>query len=173
MGQVAATPIQSRYGAHVLKLDARATGEILPFEYVREKISDYLAEQQWRRDVAAYIERLVNQAHIEGVDMSPANSRKVRGSMTTLGEILGQLREPSEVYQIACGIRQRHAGCKAGPEGQMTADGDPCAAALKAVHDFTGKADAEAWVKLIGCVQGSQSPAGACLSEMITWSLSH
>lgn len=79
-GQVSAMPIQSRYGAHVLKLDARATGEVLPFEYVRERISDYLAEQQWRRDAAAYIERLVSQAQIEGVDMSPANSAKVRAA---------------------------------------------------------------------------------------------
>ncbi|MGZ5920222.1 MAG: peptidylprolyl isomerase [Rhizomicrobium sp.] len=79
-GQVAATPIQSRYGAHVLKLDARARGEILPFEYVREKISDYLAERQWRRDAAAYIERLVSQAHIEGVEMSPANVAKVQAA---------------------------------------------------------------------------------------------
>ena len=79
-GQIAATPIRSRFGAHVLKLDARADGEILPFEYVREQIRSYLAEQQWRRDVAAYIERLVDQAHIEGVDMSPANVAKVQAA---------------------------------------------------------------------------------------------
>ena len=79
-GQVAATPIQSRYGAHVLKLDARAIGEILPFEYVRERIADYLAEQQWRRDAAAYIERLVRQAKIEGIDMVPADAAKVRAA---------------------------------------------------------------------------------------------
>jgi peptidyl-prolyl cis-trans isomerase C len=79
-GQIAPTPIQSRFGAHVLKLDARATGEVLPFEYVRERISDYLAEQQWRRDAAAYIKRLVSQAQIEGVDMSPENSAGVRAA---------------------------------------------------------------------------------------------
>ena len=79
-GQIAATPIQSRFGAHVLKLDARATGDVLPFEYVRERISDYLAEQQWRRDAAAFIERLVSQAQIEGVDIVPANAAKVRAA---------------------------------------------------------------------------------------------
>ncbi|MBN9589462.1 MAG: hypothetical protein BGN85_01300 [Alphaproteobacteria bacterium 64-11] len=76
-GQIAASPIQSRYGAHVLKLDARARGETLPFEYVHEKIADYLAEQQWRRDAAAYVERLVSRAQIEGVDMFPSNSARV------------------------------------------------------------------------------------------------
>lgn len=79
-GQIAALPVRSRFGAHVLKLDARANGEILPFEYVREQIESYLAERQWRRDVAAYIERLVSQAEIEGVDLSPVNSMGVQAA---------------------------------------------------------------------------------------------
>ena len=74
-GKIAATPVKSRFGAHVLKLDARASGEILPFEYVREQIAGYLAERQWRRDVAAYIDRLVSQAQIEGVDMSAGGGK--------------------------------------------------------------------------------------------------
>ena len=74
-GQITATPVKSRLGVHVLKLDARAAGEILPFEYVREQIADYLAEQQWRHDVAAYIERLVSRAQIEGVDLSSASTK--------------------------------------------------------------------------------------------------
>lgn len=73
-GRIAAAPVRSRFGAHILKLDARAKGETLPFSYVREQIESYLAERQWRRDVAAYIERLVGEAQIEGVDMAPANS---------------------------------------------------------------------------------------------------
>jgi peptidyl-prolyl cis-trans isomerase C len=68
-GQIAPAPIKSRFGAHVLRLDARARGEILPFEYVCEQIASYLAEKRWRRDVAAYIEQIVERADIEGVDM--------------------------------------------------------------------------------------------------------
>lgn len=71
-GQISPAPVRSRFGAHILRLDARAYGKTLPFEYVREQIETYLAERQWRRDVAAYIERLVGRAQIEGVDMSPA-----------------------------------------------------------------------------------------------------
>jgi peptidyl-prolyl cis-trans isomerase C len=69
-GQISPEPVASRYGVHVLKLDARAAGETLPFEYVHEKISCYLAEKAWRRDVADYIERLIGQAQIEGIDLS-------------------------------------------------------------------------------------------------------
>ncbi|MBS0280257.1 MAG: peptidylprolyl isomerase, partial [Proteobacteria bacterium] len=71
-GEIAAMPVRSRFGAHILKLDARARGETLPFDYVRDQIESYLAEQQWRRDVAAYIEQLVSRATIEGVEMSPS-----------------------------------------------------------------------------------------------------
>lgn len=68
-GQIAPVPVKSRFGAHVLRLNARARGDILPFEYVCEKIASYLAEKQWRRDVAIYIEQLVERADIEGIDM--------------------------------------------------------------------------------------------------------
>jgi hypothetical protein len=44
---------------------------------VREQIADYLTERQWRRDVAAYIDRIVSQAHIEGVDMKCPPPAKV------------------------------------------------------------------------------------------------
>ncbi len=70
-GQIARGPVMSRYGVHVLRLDARAAGEPLPFEYVQERISCYLAEKAWRLDVAAYIEALIGQAQIEGIDLSP------------------------------------------------------------------------------------------------------
>ena len=73
-GQISPTPVRSRFGAHILKLDARAKGETLPFAYVRGQIESYLAERRWRRDVAAFIERLVGQAEIEGVDMSPVKT---------------------------------------------------------------------------------------------------
>jgi peptidyl-prolyl cis-trans isomerase C len=73
-GQISPEPARSRFGVHILRLDARAHGETLPFAYVRGQIESYLAERQWRRDVAAFVERLVGQAEIEGVDMSPAKS---------------------------------------------------------------------------------------------------
>jgi len=79
-GQISPSPIQSRFGAHVLRLDARALGQTLPFEYVKEQISAYLAEQRWSLDVAAYIERLVSQAQIEGIDISPSRAQGGRAA---------------------------------------------------------------------------------------------
>jgi len=90
--------------------------------------------------------------------------------MTTLGEILDRLQDRSEVYQILAEAGNLPLIAKLDRSSDET---DPCEVALRAVQAFTGKADDEAWVKLIGRIQNSQSPAGTCLSEMIAWSLTH
>ncbi|MBY0510556.1 MAG: peptidylprolyl isomerase [Rhodospirillaceae bacterium] len=70
-GQIAPSPVKTRFGVHIVKLDARALGEILPFEYVRDQIAAFLSERFWRQDVARFIEGLVATASIEGVAMNP------------------------------------------------------------------------------------------------------
>lgn len=92
--------------------------------------------------------------------------------MTTLGEILDRLQDRSEVYQILAEAGNLPLIAKL-DQASDEIDGGPCEVALRAVHAFTRKADDEAWVKLIGHIQNSHSPAGTCLSEMIAWSLTH
>jgi peptidyl-prolyl cis-trans isomerase C len=75
VGRIAPQPVKSRFGAHVLRLDARATGRVLLFEHVRERIAVFLAERAWRKDVALFIDALVADAAIEGVDMAPGEGR--------------------------------------------------------------------------------------------------
>ena len=92
--------------------------------------------------------------------------------MTTLGEILDRLQDRSDVYQILAEAGSLPLLAKLDQACDMSG-GDPCDVALHAVQAFTGKADDEAWVKLIGRIQDSPTPAGTCLSEMIAWSLAH
>ena len=75
VSRIAPQPVKSRFGAHVLRLDARAAGRILPFEHVRERIAMFLAERAWRKDVALFINALVADATIEGVDMAAVEGR--------------------------------------------------------------------------------------------------
>ncbi len=75
-GQVAPEPVQSRFGVHVLRLDARASGQPLPFDYVQARISLFLTEKAWRRDAARFIDGLVANAAIEGIEMAPSRSRE-------------------------------------------------------------------------------------------------
>ena len=90
--------------------------------------------------------------------------------MTTLGEILDRLQDRSKVYEILAESGNLPLVGKLDQAADAT-DEDTCEVALRAVQAFTNKADDVAWVKLIGRIQNSQSPAGTCLSEMIIWSL--
>jgi hypothetical protein len=91
--------------------------------------------------------------------------------MSTLGEILDRLQDRSQIYEMLA--ESGNIPLIAELDRTNVADDDPCDVALRAVQAFTAKADDEAWVKLIGRIQNSASPAGTCLSEMIAWSLAH
>ena len=92
--------------------------------------------------------------------------------MTTLGEILSQLQDRMQVYEILTESGNLALIAKLDQKATEVGE-DPCDIAIDAVEAFTGKADAAAWTKLVGCVQNSSSPAGACLGEMIAWSMKH
>jgi len=65
-GQICPVPVKSRYGVHVLRLDRKIAGRLLPFEAVHDKIEAYLEEAGWRCGVADFIDDLVTRAEIEG-----------------------------------------------------------------------------------------------------------
>jgi peptidyl-prolyl cis-trans isomerase C len=77
-GQLCPVPIRSRYGYHVLRLDRRIEGKTLPFETVQAKIAAYLEERVWRQAVRQYIELLVGNARIIGLDLRGASSPLVQ-----------------------------------------------------------------------------------------------
>lgn len=74
-GQISPEPVKSRFGVHILKLDACACGQPLPYDYVRERIALFLAEKTWRKDVARFVKSLVANAEIEGIEMPNADNR--------------------------------------------------------------------------------------------------
>jgi peptidyl-prolyl cis-trans isomerase C len=77
-GQICQTPVPTRYGVHVLRLDRRIAGETLPFDAVRNRIATYLEERTWRRAVAQYIALVAGQARIAGFDLPAATSPLVQ-----------------------------------------------------------------------------------------------
>ncbi|MCW3476362.1 peptidylprolyl isomerase [Limobrevibacterium gyesilva] len=77
-GQIAPAPVRTRYGVHVLRLERKVAGAVLPFEQVRDRIAAYLEENAWRRAVAQYVALLAGQARIEGFDMPGATSPLVQ-----------------------------------------------------------------------------------------------
>jgi len=68
------SPIESRYGIHVVLLDHREEGRALTYDMVKERISDYLNERVRRKAIAQYIGTLISNAEIEGFDFSVSSS---------------------------------------------------------------------------------------------------
>ncbi len=71
-GQLCPVPVKTRYGVHVLKLHRRIAGKLLPFELVKGRIAGFLSESVWRSAVAQYINLLIADAGIQGLEPAAA-----------------------------------------------------------------------------------------------------
>lgn len=71
-GRIHDQVIETRYGMHVLRLDARADGDILPFESVRDRLQEAAEKANWTRAAQEFVSGLLNKAEISGMDMNIA-----------------------------------------------------------------------------------------------------
>lgn len=67
-------PVESRYGYHVVRVDRKIPGELLPFEAVKEKVGQYLEQRVFNTALSQYIRILSGAAQIEGVELEGADS---------------------------------------------------------------------------------------------------
>ena len=74
-GQVTDEPVLTRYGFHVIRLDAVAPGRPLPFEAVQGKIADAMEKAAWARKAQAFVGDLVAGADISGAELRPGGPR--------------------------------------------------------------------------------------------------
>ena len=72
VGAISQTPVETRYGVHILRLDARADGDILPFESVRPRLAEAAAKAAWTRAAHSYVTALLGGAEISGLDVNIA-----------------------------------------------------------------------------------------------------
>ena len=75
VGGVTPEPVATRFGLHVIRLDARAEGALLPFEAVHPRIRDMLERAAWAREARALVARLLAEARVSGVDFPGAPGR--------------------------------------------------------------------------------------------------
>ena len=73
-GQLCAEPVATRYGFHIIRLDRKHEGRLLPYELVADRIADYLRESVRRRADAQYVARLVSAARSRASSL-PAPTR--------------------------------------------------------------------------------------------------
>ncbi len=70
--------VKTRYGFHIVSIDRRAEGKIVPFEAVRQRISDALTARVEETALRQYVRLLAVQADIQGVDLDPAATPSVQ-----------------------------------------------------------------------------------------------
>ncbi len=71
-GETSADPVPTRYGIHILRVDAIAIGDVLPLERVQDQISEMLEKAGWAVAANEYVNSLVAGAEITGIDMAAA-----------------------------------------------------------------------------------------------------
>lgn len=71
-GAITPAPVATRYGFHVIRLDARAEGAVLPFDRVSGQIADMLEKAAWALAARRLVADLVARAEISGVDLARA-----------------------------------------------------------------------------------------------------
>ena len=77
-GRVHGEPVETPYGVHVLRLERRIEGRVLPFELVEERIREWLAARVWQTAVRQYVSILVGRAEISGIELGGASSPLVQ-----------------------------------------------------------------------------------------------
>ena len=77
-GEICPNVVRTRYGVHVIRLDRKVDGVVLPFEQVRDRIAAYLEANASRRAAAQYVAVLAGQARISGFDIAGASSPLVQ-----------------------------------------------------------------------------------------------
>ena len=65
-GEISAQLVETEVGFHIIRVDEREEGEDLPFEILKQWISQYLGEQSWQKAVNGYVEGLASKAEIKG-----------------------------------------------------------------------------------------------------------
>lgn len=76
-GELAAEPVATRYGFHLIRLDRKHEGRVLPYEAVAGRIAGYLRDSVRRRADAQYVARLVSAAEIDGIAMDGSAAHRV------------------------------------------------------------------------------------------------
>jgi peptidyl-prolyl cis-trans isomerase C len=70
-GEITVKPVASRHGFHIVRMDALALGQILPFSAVHDKLAVAMEKAAWAREARKLIATLTQDASIEGLSLNP------------------------------------------------------------------------------------------------------
>ena len=68
--EITANPVATRHGWHIIRIDAHDPGRALPFEAVRDRISEAMEKAAWARESKRFVDELIGNAVITGTDLA-------------------------------------------------------------------------------------------------------
>lgn len=71
-GGITTEPVESRFGFHVIRLDARAEGAVLPFGTVAPRLRAAAEKAAWVRAARAFTDLLAAEAQVTGIVLNTA-----------------------------------------------------------------------------------------------------
>lgn len=77
-GAIAQHLLETRFGLHIVRVERKVEGAQLPFAMVQDSIARFLADYAKTKATRQYLELLVGQADIQGIEMHGAGSALVQ-----------------------------------------------------------------------------------------------
>jgi peptidyl-prolyl cis-trans isomerase C len=168
-GEIAAEPVRSRFGWHVLKLGRRVEARELPFEVAEPAIRLNLEARAWDGAASRYVFALAEAAAAQGVAITLSETGGVTDGSVCLGDFLGAGEAANRLgpwLEAADPVLFQRLQGAAGDAGV-----DIPAFVRNAAGEFVRSADDERWTQLISASQGAADPALAALASILKSSL--
>lgn len=162
-GEISASPVRSRYGWHILRLDRRLAGAVLPFAHVEEAIRLHLDSRAWMQAAGRYVRRLADDARGKGVVVSLTADGTVGTPTLTLGQVLGA--DAATLTRFEAWLAAADPDLMA--RVRAVADADVAGLIQREARAFIAGADDEAWTSLISAAQNGADPVLAALRFML------
>ena len=68
-GEITTEPVKTRFGYHIIRLDAREEGRVLPFNIVQPRIAEALEKSAWAKSAQNFTNQLVATADVQGIKL--------------------------------------------------------------------------------------------------------
>lgn len=164
-GQVAAEPVRSRFGWHILKLERRIEGRDLPFDIAAEQIRLHLESRAWTVAASRYVAALAEAASRKGIALAFDERGGVTEGSACLGDLIGDGLAAERLVpwleatdpQVAQQLRGTAAVTGTEPPAYVRA----------VVADFVNRATDEDWTRLISAARDASDPAQAALAQIM------
>lgn len=164
-GQVAAEPVRSRFGWHILKLERRIEERDLPFGVAAEQIRLHLESRAWTVAASRYVAALAEAASGKGIALAFDERGGVTEGSACLGDLIGNGLAAERLVpwldatdpQVAHQLRDTASATEMEPAAYVRA----------VVADFVDRATDEHWTRLISAARDASDPAQAALAEIM------